>query len=141
MKYNYPADRAKRWEKPQEIVAFIEIAFIVDGVFSDKEKHTLEKSIHDSIRTANIQGFLVNILSTMDTNIPNTHAERKIGNVEKFLLEKVMKKHSWWEVWSRVKLYDVTNFYLRYEQQKKKSKYNTSYREKDDGVFIDELTL
>lgn len=91
----------------------------------------LDKSIHDSIRTANIQEFLVRILSAMDTNYPNTHAERKIGNVEKFLLEKVMKKHKEMEVWKRVKLYDVTNFYLRYERQRKKNPYN-SYRSKDE---------
>ncbi len=131
-----------RWERRKkipeyELVAFIEVAFTVDGVFSDQEKAMLDKSIHDSIRTANIQEFLVRILSAMDTNYPNTHAERKIGNVEKFLLEKVMKKHKEMEVWKRVKLYDVTNFYLRYERQRKKNPYN-SYRSKDEWVFIDD---
>lgn len=76
----------------------------------------------------------------MDTNNPNTHAERKIGNVEKFLLEKVMRKHKDWEIWKRVKLYDVANFYLRYEQQRKKNPYNTN-RSKDEGVLIDDATL
>lgn len=123
-----------------EVVAYIEVAFTLDGVFSEKEITILQKSIQDSIRTANIQEFLVRILSAMDTNNPNTHAERKIGNVEKFLLEKVMRKHKDWEIWKRVKLYDVANFYLRYEQQRKKNPYNTN-RSKDEGVFIDDATL
>lgn len=136
--------QSSRWERRKvpeyELVAYIEVAFTVDGVFSDQEQKHLTKSIHDSIRTANIQEFLVNILSAMDTNVPNTHAERKIGNVEKFLLEKVMKKHKEWEIWKRVKLYDVANFYLRYERQHKKNPYH-SHRGKDEWVFIDDSEL
>jgi hypothetical protein len=114
-----------------EVVAYIEVAFTVDGVFSEKEITLLQKSITDSIRTANIQEFLVRMLSAMDTNNPNTHAERRIGNVERFLLEKVMQKHAW-EIWDRVKLYDVANFYLRYEQQRKRNTYTTARRRKDE---------
>lgn len=128
-------------KKPEyELVAFIEVSFNVDGVLSDQEKKILEKSIHDSIRTANIQDFLVNILSAMDTNTyPNIHAERSIGNVEKFLLTKVMKKHKEWEVWNRVKLYDLCNFYLRYETQRKKNQYAPRRSSSDSSVHIDDI--
>ena len=119
-----------------ETVAYIEVS-IDDGIFSDTEKKHLEKAIHDKIRTCDLQQFLVRIIASLDDrHNPNTHAEKSIHNVEKFLYKKVMQHFKGWEVWSRVNLWDVANFYLRYETQKKKGKYSSIAR----GA-IEDITL